>query len=139
MAEFQAAGASEQPPARSRGVIALQEENCTVCMLCARECPAWCITIESHTETTQQDGERPRTDNVLDRFALDTSLCLYCSICIDVCPFDALHWAPEPLEPGASRNDLVHERDTLRRWLWTVPPSPVDLDRSPGPDWVSGS
>src|SRR5215831_3028971 len=38
------------PPARSRGVIALLEENCTVCMLCARECPDWCIYIESHKE-----------------------------------------------------------------------------------------
>ena len=37
-------------PARSRGVIALLEENCTVCMLCARECPDWCIYIESHQE-----------------------------------------------------------------------------------------
>ena len=36
-------------PARSRGVIALLEENCTVCMLCVRECPDWCIYIESHT------------------------------------------------------------------------------------------
>jgi NADH-quinone oxidoreductase subunit I len=27
-------------PPRTRGVIALMEENCTVCMLCARECPA---------------------------------------------------------------------------------------------------
>jgi hypothetical protein len=39
--------AADQPldglPARSRGVIALLEENCTVCMLCARECPDWCI------------------------------------------------------------------------------------------------
>src|SRR5699024_2533665 len=35
----------EQPtlPERSRGVIALLEENCTSCMLCARECPDWCI------------------------------------------------------------------------------------------------
>src|SRR6185312_12958730 len=30
-------------PPRSRGVIALTEENCTSCMLCARECPDWCI------------------------------------------------------------------------------------------------
>ena len=37
-------------PARSRGVIGLLEENCTVCMLCARECPDWCIYIESHKE-----------------------------------------------------------------------------------------
>ena len=38
-------------PPRSRGVIALQEENCTSCMLCARECPSWCIYIDSHKET----------------------------------------------------------------------------------------
>ena len=37
--------ADELPP-RSRGVIGLLEENCTVCMLCARECPDWCIYIE---------------------------------------------------------------------------------------------
>jgi NADH-quinone oxidoreductase subunit I len=37
-------------PPRSRGVIALLEENCTVCMLCARECPDWCIYIDSHKE-----------------------------------------------------------------------------------------
>jgi NADH-quinone oxidoreductase subunit I len=115
----------EPLPPRSRGVIALQEENCTVCMLCARECPAWCVHIESHTRTSQAQGERrPRTSSVLDRFAIDTSVCLYCSICIDVCPFEALHWAPDPLEPATAASDLVHERDTLRRWLWTVPPPP---------------
>jgi NADH-quinone oxidoreductase subunit I len=27
----------ETPPIRARGVIAMLEENCTVCMLCARE------------------------------------------------------------------------------------------------------
>ena len=38
-------------PDRSRGVIALLEQNCTSCMLCARECPDWCIYIDSHKET----------------------------------------------------------------------------------------
>jgi NADH-quinone oxidoreductase subunit I len=32
---------------------------------------------------------------MLDRFAIDYSLCMYCGICIEVCPFDALHWSPE--------------------------------------------
>ena len=41
----------EDPPPRARGVIALKEENCTVCMLCARSCPDWCIYIEGHKET----------------------------------------------------------------------------------------
>ncbi|MEA2718132.1 MAG: NADH-quinone oxidoreductase subunit, partial [Actinomycetota bacterium] len=40
----------EEPVARARGVIALKEENCTACMLCARECPDWCIYIEGHKE-----------------------------------------------------------------------------------------
>ena len=38
----------EEPAPRARGVIALHEENCTSCMLCARECPDWCIYIEGH-------------------------------------------------------------------------------------------
>src|SRR4029450_10326014 len=33
----------ETPAARARGVIALKEENCTVCMLCDRTCPDWVI------------------------------------------------------------------------------------------------
>src|SRR5216110_343648 len=63
-------------PARSRGVIALLEENCTVCMLCARECPDWCIYIDSHKETQApaSEGARPRVRNVLDRFAIDYAL-----------------------------------------------------------------
>ena len=66
---------SSSLPPRSRGVIALFEENCTVCMLCARECPDWCIYIDSHKEEVVVPGaSRPRQRNVLDRFAIDFSL-----------------------------------------------------------------
>jgi NADH-quinone oxidoreductase subunit I len=123
-----------QLPARSRGVIALIEENCTVCMLCARECPVWCIHIDSHTEPlpAPSDGRRPRSRNVLDRFAIDYSLCMYCGICVEVCPFDALHWAPEHEYAEADVTDLTHERDRLRRWMWTVP-APDVLDAGADP------
>jgi NADH-quinone oxidoreductase subunit I len=114
----------ELPP-RSRGVIGLFEENCTVCMLCARECPDWCIYIDSHKETLPApEGGRPRARNVLDRFAIDFSLCMYCGICIEVCPFDALFWSPEFEYADYDIRDLVHERDHLREWMWTVPPPP---------------
>ncbi len=114
-------------PPRSRGVIALFEENCTVCMLCARECPAWCIYIDSHKETVPpaEEGGRERSRNVLDRFAIDFSLCMYCSICIDACPFDALFWTPEFEYAELDIRDLTHERDRLRDWMWTVPPPPA--------------
>ena len=108
---------------RSRGVIALLEENCTVCMLCARECPDWCIYIDSHKETMPAEGSaRPRSRNVLDRFAIDYSLCMYCGICVEVCPFDALFWSPEFEYAAYDIAELTHERERLREWMWTVPP-----------------
>ena len=115
----------ELPP-RSRGVIALLEENCTVCMLCARECPDWCIYIDSHKEEVIVPGAaRPRQHNVLDRFAIDFSLCMYCGICIEACPFDALFWSPEFEYADYDIRNLLHEKDTLREWMWTVPPPPA--------------
>ena len=115
-------------PPRSRGVIALLEENCTVCMVCARECPDWCITIQGHTETVPPATERgrPRSRNVLDRFDIDFSLCMYCGICVDVCPFDALFWTPEHDYPGDGPQALVHEREQLRSWMASVPPPPAE-------------
>ncbi|HEX6517033.1 MAG TPA: 4Fe-4S binding protein, partial [Nocardioidaceae bacterium] len=116
----------ELPP-RSRGVIALIEENCTVCMLCARECPAWCIYIDSHKDTipATTEGGRDRSRNVLDRFAIDYSICMYCSICVEVCPFDALHWSPEFEYSELDIRDLLHEKDRLGQWMPTVPPPPA--------------
>jgi NADH-quinone oxidoreductase subunit I len=127
----------ELPP-RSRGVIALTEENCTVCMLCARECPDWCIYIDSHKEELppEREGARPRTRNVLDRFAIDFSLCMYCSICIEVCPFDALHWSPEFEYAELDIRELVHEKDRLGQWMATVPPPPALDHRAPEPKEV---
>lgn len=117
----------ELPP-RSRGVIALLEENCTVCMLCARECPDWCIYIDSHKEVipAREEGARDRSRNVLDRFAIDFSLCMYCGICIEVCPFDALFWSPEFEYAEQDIHDLTHEKDRLGQWMATVPPPPAD-------------
>ncbi len=112
----------ELPP-RSRGVIALREENCTVCLLCARECPDWCIYIDSHKEEVVVPGAaRPRQRNVLDQFDIDFSLCMYCGICIEVCPFDALFWSPEFEYAEHDIRNLLHNKDRLGEWMETVPP-----------------
>lgn len=113
------------PPARSRGVIALHADSCTSCMLCARDCPDWCITIDAHQEQVAVEGARPRTENVLDRFDVDFSLCLYCGICVEVCPFDALEWSTEFEYAELDIRDLLHEKDRLGEWMATVPVPPA--------------
>ncbi len=128
-------------PPRSRGVIALLEENCTSCMLCARECPDWCIYIDSHKEVipAKEPGARDRTRNVLDRFAIDFSLCMYCSICVEACPFDALFWSPEFEYAELDIRELVHEKDRLRDWMWTVPAPPALDDAAERPKEVEAA
>jgi NADH-quinone oxidoreductase subunit I len=127
-------------PPRTRGVIALMEENCTVCMLCSRECPDWCIYIDSHKETVppKEPGARARTRNILDRFAIDFALCMYCGICVEVCPFDALFWSPEFEYSEYDIRDLTHEKERLREWMYTVPAPPVlDPDGAPAAELVA--
>ncbi|MEU8266244.1 4Fe-4S binding protein [Sphaerisporangium sp. NPDC049002] len=128
-------------PPRGRGVIALVEENCTVCMLCARECPDWCIYIDSHKETAPApEGGRPRAHNVLDRFAIDFSLCMYCGICIEVCPFDALFWSPEFEYAEYDIRNLLHEKDRLGEWVQTVPvPPPHEPNAEPPKEVAAAS
>ncbi len=91
------------------GRITLVEQDCTSCMLCVRECPTWCISLESHQESVGDPGaRRPRTVNVLDAFTIDWGLCMYCGICVEVCPFDALHWQPTSVPVAADLPALRH-------------------------------
>ncbi len=117
----------EAPPTRARGVIALKEENCTVCMLCARECPDWCIYIEGYKDKAppRREGGKPRTVQKLDRFDIDYSLCMYCGICVEVCPFDALFWSPEFEYSEVKIADLLHDKTKLGEWMETVPEPPA--------------
>jgi NADH-quinone oxidoreductase subunit I len=70
-------------------------------------------------------GARARTRNVLDRFAIDYALCMYCGICVEVCPFDALFWSPHFEYSTDDLSTLTHEMDTLAKWMDYVPPPPA--------------
>jgi NADH-quinone oxidoreductase subunit I len=51
---------------------------------------------------------------------------MYCGICIEVCPFDALFWSPEFEYAEFDIRNMTHERDRLKDWMATVPPPPAD-------------
>ncbi len=89
------------------GTIHLEPAKCTSCMLCVKECPTWCISLESHTEQVTEEGaRRPKSVAVLDYFAIDFGVCMYCGICIDVCPFDALAWVESSDQVASTRAQL---------------------------------
>src|SRR6266536_2515862 len=62
-------------------------------------------------------GGRPRSVNELDRFDIDYALCMYCGICVDVCPFDALFWSPEYEYSEERIADLLHDKEKLSEWM----------------------
>jgi len=37
---------------------------------------------------------------------------MYCGICIEECPFDALEWVSEPTQPGSTSDALIEQMVT---------------------------
>ncbi|REJ35424.1 MAG: hypothetical protein DIU83_01370 [Bacillota bacterium] len=69
--------------------------NCTACELCARACPVECITIgwdkvDRKTARPEEVGNNTNTGRALRLYNLDASLCLYCGLCAEACPYEAL-------------------------------------------------
>ena len=56
-------------------------------------------------------ARRPRTVNVLDEFTIDWGLCMYCGICVEVCPFEALEWRSVTSVPATSDPLGLQPRD----------------------------
>ena len=103
-----------------RGTIALDQVACTSCLVCIRDCPTKCMSLTSHVEERQGAGRRPTKINILDAFEIDFGLCMYCGICVDVCPHEALFWSPAPTanESGdGARERLIYSIEGLAESL----------------------
>jgi len=111
---------SDKSQPKVRGVIALNPADCTSCMLCVRQCPTWCISLESHQapDPNQPAGARERLVNVLDDFVIDFGKCMSCGVCVEVCPFDALQWESEIDYAESDKTELAHSKNKLaEHWV----------------------
>ncbi|MBI4336288.1 MAG: NADH-quinone oxidoreductase subunit I [Chloroflexi bacterium] len=67
----------------------VQEPFCTGCMVCVRNCPTQCMSAEMADNPRFKEGKSPRRKTVKS-FAINLNRCILCSICVEVCNFDAI-------------------------------------------------
>ena len=78
--------------------------------------------------------------SILDRFDIDYALCMYCGICVEVCPFDALFWSPEFEYSEPNIASLLHDKVRLGEWMESVPePEPLELGAEEGQEVMRSS
>ena len=86
------------------------EQRCTGCASCAKYCPLGIIEIVTSESGEQvQEGQKYH----LDVFDIDIGRCMFCGLCVEACPYDALHMGSGFEEGQYRRNDLVIRKDRL--------------------------
>ena len=86
------------------------EQRCTGCASCAKYCPLGIIEIvTSESGEQMQEGQKYN----LDVFDIDIGRCMFCGLCVEACPYDALHMGSGFEEGTYRRDDLVIHKDRL--------------------------
>ena len=65
-----------------------QGMRCVSCLICEKECPPKCISIEKSKDKKLDASGKPQFYPTV--FNIDVSVCMSCQICVEVCPFDAI-------------------------------------------------
>ena len=95
---------------RFRGEHALRrypngEERCIACKLCEAICPAQAITIEAEPRA---DGSRRTT-----RYDIDMVNSIYCGLCREAGPVDAIVEGPNSEFTVENREELLYDKEKL--------------------------
>ena len=88
------------------------EERCTGCASCAKYCPLGIIRIVTDPSGTfMQEGEK----YAIDVFDIDIGRCMFCGLCVEACPYDALHMGSGFEEGSYKRGELVIDVERLKK------------------------
>lgn len=79
--------------------------KCTGCATCAKSCPQGNIEII----TGKGDGN----SYSVEKFEIDTGRCMFCGLCVESCPYDALCMGRAYELAKYRRSDLILDKDAL--------------------------
>ena len=92
--------------------FAWYEERCTGCASCAKYCPLGIIKIVTDpSETAVAKGDKYR----LEVFDIELARCMFCGLCVEACPYDALFMGSGFEQGRYSRKEMVIGIDQLRQ------------------------
>lgn len=92
------------------------ETRCTGCASCAKLCPLGIIEIVTHPGGIDvQEGE----SYGIDVFDIDIGRCMFCGLCVEACPYDALHMGTTFERAKYTRAELVIPMEELKATVKT--------------------
>ncbi len=103
-------------PEHYRGAPALVtdengRERCVSCQLCEFICPPRAIRIKPGEIPKGTEWEK--VEKFPREFDIDMIRCIYCGMCEEVCPEQAIFLRQDYAITGASREEMIHDKDKL--------------------------
>ena len=99
-------------PKFARNRLYVDMELCIGCMICQRNCPVNCIDIKT-IKAVKGDPEafKKSGDKVtlwVEKFDIDFAKCMFCNLCTEECPTDAIYMTQEFEYTKYNRNELIY-------------------------------
>ena len=101
-------------PERFRGMVQCATDKCIACLACANTCPVECITIESvkaevpKSVLNIETGKEVKKVKEITKFRIDISRCLYCGLCTESCPTNAIQMSHQYETSCYNRKEMVY-------------------------------